>query len=43
MMLGYEMGDALRHVRMNRPMAGPEAGSQIQFIEELAEHLASQP
>ncbi len=43
MMLGYEMDDALRHVRMNRPMAGPEAGSQIQFIEELAEHLASQP
>ena len=39
MMLGYEMEDALKHVRMHRPMAGPEAGTQIQFIEELAEHL----
>ena len=40
MMLGYEMTDALEHVRAHRPMAGPEAGSQIRFIEELAEHLA---
>ncbi len=41
MMLGFDMDDALKHVRMNRPMAGPEAGSQIQFIEDLAKHLSS--
>jgi protein-tyrosine phosphatase len=40
MMLGFEMNDALKHVRMHRPMAGPEAGSQVQFIEDLAEHLS---
>ena len=28
--------DALDHVRSHRPMAGPEAGSQRQFIEDLA-------
>jgi protein-tyrosine phosphatase len=39
MMLGFDMDDALKHVRMHRPMAGPEAGTQLQFIEELAEHL----
>jgi protein-tyrosine phosphatase len=39
MMLGYDMDDALQHVRAHRPMAGPEAGTQIRFIEELAEHL----
>jgi protein-tyrosine phosphatase len=39
MMLGMSMNEALDHVRKNRPMAGPEAGTQLLFIEELAEHL----
>lgn len=39
MMLGMEMSEALDHVRAHRPMAGPEAGSQILFIESLADHL----
>ena len=39
MSLGMSMNDALDHVRAHRPMAGPEAGSQVLFIEELAEYL----
>ncbi len=35
-MLGMSANDALDHVRSHRPMAGPEAGSQRQFIEDLA-------
>ena len=37
-MLGMNADDALSHVRDHRPMAGPEAGSQRDFIEELALH-----
>lgn len=39
MSLGMSMNEALDHVRAHRPMAGPEAGSQVLFIEELAEYL----
>ena len=42
MMLGMNSGDALIHVREHRPMAGPEAGTQRQFIEDLAVHLGGQ-
>ena len=41
MMLGMNMNEALEHVRLHRPMAGPEAGSQVLFIEQLADHLGS--
>ena len=37
-MMGMNADDALDHVRNHRPMAGPEAGSQRDFIEELALH-----
>ena len=40
MMLGMDIAESLTHVRAHRPMAGPEAGSQILFIEDLAEHLS---
>ena len=39
MILGMDQQEALDHVRAHRPMAGPEAGSQVLFIEELAEFL----
>lgn len=39
MMLGMDSTEALEHVRRHRPMAGPEAGSQAMFIEDLADHL----
>lgn len=39
MSLGMSMNEALDHVRAHRPMAGPEAGTQVLFIEELAEYL----
>lgn len=39
MLLGLDRWEALDHVRAHRPMAGPEAGSQHAFIEELEEHL----
>ena len=39
MLLGMSMNEALDHVRSHRPMAGPEAGSQVLFIEQLADHL----
>jgi protein-tyrosine phosphatase len=35
--LGQTPEFALRHVRAHRPMAGPEVGSQLQFIEMLAD------
>ena len=38
-MLGMNAADALDHVRAHRPMAGPEAGSQRQFIDDLAQHV----
>ena len=39
MMLGMDTHEALDHVRAHRPMAGPEAGSQLDYIWALAEHL----
>ena len=39
MMLGMNATDALTHIREHRPMAGPEAGTQRKFIEDLAVHL----
>ena len=39
MILGMEADEALNHVRRHRPMAGPEAGSQYDFVRTLADHL----
>jgi protein-tyrosine phosphatase len=39
MLLGMEMTEALSHVRNHRPMAGPETGSQTEFITQLDEYL----
>lgn len=39
MLLGMEMNEALSHVRTHRPMAGPETGSQTEFVVRLDEHL----
>lgn len=39
MMLGMDAEEAMNHVRSHRPMAGPEAGSQVMFVEDLADHL----
>ena len=33
-----KLGDALATVAAARPMAGPEAGAQMEFLSELAEH-----
>ena len=41
MSLGMHMQEALDHVRAHRPMAGPEAGSQILFVEHLADYLGN--
>lgn len=40
MMLGMDAESATSHVRAHRPMAGPEAGSQREFISVLAQQLA---
>jgi protein-tyrosine phosphatase len=40
MMLGMDAHAAASHVRSHRPMAGPEAGSQKEFISALASQLA---
>ena len=34
---GWELTHALAHVRQHRPMAGPEAGSQLELLRRLAE------
>jgi protein-tyrosine phosphatase len=39
MTLGMEMDDAIHHVRAHRPMAGPESGAQIEFIQQLDEYI----
>jgi protein-tyrosine phosphatase len=39
MMLGMDAAEAMDHVRRHRPMAGPEAGTQLMFVEDLADHL----
>lgn len=39
MMLGMTRDDALKLVRLHRPMAGPEAGTQREFIDVLSRRL----
>ena len=39
MLMGMDMEEALVHVRHHRPMAGPETGSQMEFITRLNEYL----
>ena len=34
---GWSLDDSLRHVRAHRPMAGPEAGSQLELLRRLAD------
>ncbi len=34
---GWPLPDALAHVRAHRPMAGPEAGSQLELLRRLAD------
>ncbi len=41
MRLGMGEEEALKHVAVHRPMAGPEAGSQRLLIRDLAERFAS--
>jgi hypothetical protein len=36
LLLGMPLDDALTHVRAHRPMAGPEVGSQLDLVRELA-------
>lgn len=40
MTLGMQIEEAIEHVRLHRPMAGPESGSQIEFIQQLGEYLS---
>lgn len=42
MMLGMNEDIAMSHVRSHRPMAGPEAGPQREFISALAHRLTTQ-
>ena len=39
LLLGVDVETALTTVRTNRPMAGPEVGSQLDLITELARTL----
>jgi protein-tyrosine phosphatase len=39
MTLGMDAHDAIHHVRTHRPMAGPESGAQIEFIQQLDEYI----
>lgn len=39
MVLGMDAQEAIDHVRAHRPMAGPEAGSQHDYVRMLADHL----
>jgi hypothetical protein len=39
MTLGMDMHEAIHHVRMHRPMAGPESGTQMEFIHQLDEYI----
>jgi protein-tyrosine phosphatase len=41
MLDGMPQADALRHVRAHRPMAGPEVGTQLELINDLADRLES--
>jgi hypothetical protein len=42
-LLGVDIDTAMATVRANRPMAGPEVGSQLDLIIDLAESLQSDP
>jgi protein-tyrosine phosphatase len=42
-LLGEPVDDALAHVRAHRPMAGPEVGSQLDFVRVLADEVSSRP
>ena len=42
MILGMDEEEATHHVRLHRPMAGPEAGTQRNFITDLSRHLMDQ-
>jgi protein-tyrosine phosphatase len=37
--LGMGLDEALRHVRVNRPMAGPEVGAQLALVTDIAREL----
>ncbi len=39
MTLGMDMHEAIHHVRAHRPMAGPESGTQMEFIHQLDEYI----
>lgn len=39
MNLGMDMNVALDHVRKHRPMAGPESGAQMEFIQQLDQYI----
>ena len=41
MNLGMWIDDAVAHVRMHRPMAGPETGMQTEFAMQLQERIDS--
>ncbi len=41
MILGADVDDALATVRSHRPMAGPEVGSQLDLVTELARALSA--
>lgn len=41
MLLGTPVDRALDTVRRNRPMAGPEAGTQLDLVHKLRSHLSS--
>ncbi len=36
---GMKMDVALQHVRQHRPMAGPESGQQMEFIQQLQKYF----
>ena len=38
--MGTDLDHARSHVRAHRPLAGPEAGSQLDFLVELAQQVA---
>lgn len=35
MLLGISLDESVSHVRLHRPMAGPETGKQTEFLQEL--------
>lgn len=40
LVMGTGLDDARAHVRAHRPLAGPEAGEQLDFLVRLAEEIA---